>query len=163
MSNRKLEDLMEQQHTKALASALRVVGLVNVQFAVRRHQVFVLEVNPRASRTVPYVSKAVGRPFARYAARIMAGERLVDIGYTREEPVSHHAEVAVAARAAKGVVGPVGRGIGQPDPDGAIRLPDLLEHLAHRGKRTMGTRKRQRRSLRGQIVLGILKRRTGSV
>ena len=73
----------------ALAKELDVRGLMNVQFAVRRNQVFVLEVNPRASRTVPYVSKAVGRPFAKYAARIMAGEKLAGIGYVEEVAVSH--------------------------------------------------------------------------
>jgi carbamoyl-phosphate synthase large subunit len=65
--------------TARLARALRVRGLLNIQFAVRNDQVFVLEANPRASRTVPFVSKAVGLPLARLAARVMAGERLADI------------------------------------------------------------------------------------
>ncbi|HEY6865760.1 MAG TPA: carbamoyl-phosphate synthase large subunit [Candidatus Eisenbacteria bacterium] len=65
--------------TATLARALGVRGLLNVQFAVRNDQVFVLEANPRASRTVPFVSKAVGLPLARLAARLMAGERLSDI------------------------------------------------------------------------------------
>jgi len=65
--------------TGTLARALGVRGLLNVQLAVRNDQVFVLEANPRASRTVPFVSKAVGIPLARLAARIMAGERLSDI------------------------------------------------------------------------------------
>jgi carbamoyl-phosphate synthase large subunit len=65
--------------TTRLARSLRVQGLLNVQFAVRNDQVFVLEANPRASRTVPFVSKAVGLPLARLAARVMAGERLSDI------------------------------------------------------------------------------------
>ena len=65
--------------TDKLARALGVKGLMNVQFAVRNDQVFVLEANPRASRTVPFVSKAVGLPLARLAARVMAGERLADI------------------------------------------------------------------------------------
>jgi len=65
--------------TERLARALGVKGLLNVQFAVRNDQVFVLEANPRASRTVPFVSKAVGLPLARLAARVMAGERLRDI------------------------------------------------------------------------------------
>jgi len=65
--------------TAQLARALGVRGLLNVQFAVRADQIFVLEANPRASRTVPFVSKAVGLPLARLAARIMAGERLSDI------------------------------------------------------------------------------------
>src|SRR6059036_533244 len=65
--------------TATLARALGVRGLLNVQFAVRADQIFVLEANPRASRTVPFVSKAVGLPLARLAARVMAGERLADI------------------------------------------------------------------------------------
>jgi carbamoyl-phosphate synthase large subunit len=64
--------------TRQLALALRVKGLMNVQLAVRGGQIFVIEANPRASRTVPFVSKAVGLPLARIAARVMAGERLVD-------------------------------------------------------------------------------------
>src|SRR5439155_15799642 len=65
--------------TARLARALKVNGLLNVQCAVRNDQVYVLEANPRASRTIPFVSKAVGLPLARFAARIMAGERLSDI------------------------------------------------------------------------------------
>ena len=65
--------------TARLSHALHVNGLLNVQFAVRNDQVYVLEANPRASRTVPFVSKAVGLPLARLAARVMAGERLADI------------------------------------------------------------------------------------
>jgi carbamoyl-phosphate synthase large subunit len=64
--------------TRRLALALRVKGLMNVQLAVRGGQIYVLEANPRASRTVPFVSKAIGLPLARIAARVMAGERLVD-------------------------------------------------------------------------------------
>ncbi|MDA1099902.1 MAG: carbamoyl-phosphate synthase large subunit [Proteobacteria bacterium] len=62
----------------ALARGLSVVGLMNVQFAVRQNEIFVLEVNPRASRTVPFVAKAIGHPIAKLAARIMAGEKLAD-------------------------------------------------------------------------------------
>ena len=65
--------------TAVLARALGVRGLMNVQYAVRHDKVFVLEANPRASRTVPFVSKAVGVPLARLAARVMTGERLADI------------------------------------------------------------------------------------
>ena len=65
--------------TDRLARALGVRGLLNVQFAVRNDQIFVLEANPRASRTVPFVSKAVGLPLARLAARVMAGEMLADM------------------------------------------------------------------------------------
>ncbi len=63
-------------HTHKLARALNVIGLVNIQFAVQRENVFVIEVNPRASRTVPYVSKATGIPLAKIAARLMTGRKL---------------------------------------------------------------------------------------
>jgi carbamoyl-phosphate synthase large subunit len=69
---------MERQ-AEALAMALGVVGLMNVQFAVKDGQVYLIEVNPRASRTVPFVAKAIGVPIAKIAARVMAGEKLVDL------------------------------------------------------------------------------------
>jgi carbamoyl-phosphate synthase large subunit len=68
-----------RDYTKRLAKALQVVGLMNVQYAIQRDTVYVLEVNPRASRTVPYVSKAVGVPLAKVAARLMAGGKLRDM------------------------------------------------------------------------------------
>src|SRR5450830_736230 len=71
-------------HTVAFARALGVVGLINVQFAVKDGTVYVLEVNPRASRTIPFVSKTIGVPLASLAARVMLGEKLADIGYTEE-------------------------------------------------------------------------------
>ncbi|HOR29629.1 MAG TPA: ATP-grasp domain-containing protein, partial [Candidatus Sumerlaeota bacterium] len=74
--------------THQLARALKVKGLMNVQYAVRDEEVYVLEVNPRASRTVPYVSKAIGQPIAQYAARLMVGRTLREIGFT-EEPRIH--------------------------------------------------------------------------
>ncbi len=67
-----------ERQTVALATALEVVGLMNVQFAVKDGEIYVLEVNPRASRTVPFVAKATGVPIAKIAARVMAGERLAD-------------------------------------------------------------------------------------
>ena len=70
--------------TVQLATALDVVGLMNVQFAIQRDVVYVLEVNPRASRTVPFVSKATGRPWAKIAARCMAGRSLADQGIVAE-------------------------------------------------------------------------------
>jgi carbamoyl-phosphate synthase large subunit len=72
------------RHSVALAKALGVVGLINVQFAIRDGVVYVLEVNPRASRTIPFVSKAIGVPLASLAARVMLGESLDDIGFTEE-------------------------------------------------------------------------------
>ena len=62
-----------RDYTKRLALALKVVGLMNVQYAIQRETVYVLEVNPRASRTVPFVSKATGVPIAKVAARLMVG------------------------------------------------------------------------------------------
>ncbi|MBA2432090.1 MAG: carbamoyl-phosphate synthase large subunit [Chthoniobacterales bacterium] len=70
--------------TKAMARELAVRGLMNVQFAVKGTDVYVLEVNPRASRTVPFVSKAIGVPLAKLAAKVIAGERLADLGFTEE-------------------------------------------------------------------------------
>jgi carbamoyl-phosphate synthase large subunit len=71
-------------HTVALARHLGVVGLINVQFAIKGGNVYVLEVNPRASRTIPFVSKAIGVPLASLAARAMLGESLESLGFTRE-------------------------------------------------------------------------------
>ena len=68
-----------RDYTKRLAKALQVVGLMNVQYAIQRDTVYVLEVNPRASRTVPFVSKATGVPLAKVAARLMAGRKLHDM------------------------------------------------------------------------------------
>ena len=65
-----------ERQTRALALALKVKGLMNVQFAVKDEEVYLIEVNPRASRTVPFVAKAIGRPIAKIAARVMAGEPL---------------------------------------------------------------------------------------
>ncbi len=70
--------------TIALAKALGVVGLINVQYAIKDGVVYVLEVNPRASRTIPFVSKAIGVPLASLAARVMLGESLADVGLTEE-------------------------------------------------------------------------------
>jgi carbamoyl-phosphate synthase large subunit len=66
-------------HTRKLAMALNVIGLVNIQFAIQRGKVFVIEVNPRASRTVPYVSKATGVPLAKIASRLMVGRKLKEL------------------------------------------------------------------------------------
>jgi carbamoyl-phosphate synthase large subunit len=73
-----------REHTHAMARELKVVGLMNVQYAVKDEKVFVLEVNPRASRTVPFVSKAIGVPLAKLAAKVMAGKTLKELGFTRE-------------------------------------------------------------------------------
>ncbi len=73
-----------REATLALAKTLKVVGLMNVQFAIKGSELYVLEVNPRASRTVPFVSKAIGVPLAKLAARVMAGEKLAKLGFTKE-------------------------------------------------------------------------------
>jgi carbamoyl-phosphate synthase large subunit len=73
-----------RQYTHAMASELKVVGLMNVQYAVKGESVYVLEVNPRASRTVPFVSKAIGVPLAKLAAKVMAGRTLKELGFTNE-------------------------------------------------------------------------------
>ncbi len=70
--------------THALARELKVVGLMNVQFAIKDDELFLIEVNPRASRTVPFVAKAMGIPLAKLAAKIMAGATLPELGFTRE-------------------------------------------------------------------------------
>jgi carbamoyl-phosphate synthase large subunit len=73
-----------REYTHAMARELKVVGLMNVQYAVKNEVVYVLEVNPRASRTVPFVSKAIGVPLAKLAARLMAGKNLRELGFTEE-------------------------------------------------------------------------------
>ncbi|WP_421621025.1 carbamoyl-phosphate synthase large subunit [Alkalilimnicola ehrlichii] len=78
-----VQDRLREQ-TRALALELGVVGLMNIQFAIKGSDVYLLEVNPRASRTVPYVSKAIGTPLAKVAARCMAGQTLAAQGITRE-------------------------------------------------------------------------------
>jgi carbamoyl-phosphate synthase large subunit len=71
-----------ERQTRALALGLDVVGLMNVQYAIKDHEIYVLEVNPRASRTVPFVAKVIGKPVAKIAARIMAGESLASFKLT---------------------------------------------------------------------------------
>ncbi len=70
--------------TREIALAIGVVGLINVQYAVHAGELYVIEANPRASRTVPFVSKAVGLPLAKLACRIMLGERIADMGLPQE-------------------------------------------------------------------------------
>jgi len=73
-----------REYTRAMARELKVIGLMNVQYAVKGDTVYVLEVNPRASRTVPFVSKAIGVPLAKLAAKVMAGKTLKQLGFTEE-------------------------------------------------------------------------------
>ncbi len=78
-----------KQHTYALARELEVVGLMNIQYAVKNGEIYVLEVNPRASRTIPFVSKAIGVPLAKIAAKVMAGMTLEDLGFCKEVEIKH--------------------------------------------------------------------------
>jgi carbamoyl-phosphate synthase large subunit len=73
-----------RSYTHAMARELKVIGLMNVQYAVKGETVYVLEVNPRASRTVPFVSKAIGAPLAKLAAKVMSGRSLKELGFTAE-------------------------------------------------------------------------------
>ncbi|BDU50083.1 carbamoyl-phosphate synthase large subunit [Haliovirga abyssi] len=84
-----------KDYTKKMALELNVVGLMNVQYAVKDEKVYVLEVNPRASRTVPFVSKATGRPLAKIASRLMVGKKLKELGIT-EEIIPKHVAVKEA-------------------------------------------------------------------
>jgi len=79
-----------KRQTKELALALKVVGLVNIQFAVKDNIVYILEVNPRASRTVPFVSKAIGVPLAKLGTKVMIGKSLRQLGFTKEIVPGHY-------------------------------------------------------------------------
>jgi carbamoyl-phosphate synthase large subunit len=92
LSERVLNTIRE--YTFKLARALKVVGLMNIQFAIQNEKVFVIEVNPRASRTVPYVSKATGVPLAKIAARLMTGRKLREF---LPENVEQHTDLATGA------------------------------------------------------------------
>ncbi len=83
------QDRMREQMTK-LGHALKVVGLMNAQFAIKNNEVYILEVNPRASRTVPFVSKAIGVPLAKVAALCMVGHTLSQQGHATERQPKHH-------------------------------------------------------------------------
>ncbi|MGG6238569.1 carbamoyl-phosphate synthase large subunit [Nodosilinea sp. AN01ver1] len=81
--------------TMKLAKRLNVIGLMNIQFAVKGEQVYIIEANPRASRTVPFVSKAIGHPLAKLAVRVMSGKTLAELGFT-EEVIPNHIAVKEA-------------------------------------------------------------------
>jgi len=84
-------DLQEEiaRQTKLIALELGVIGLLNIQFAIKDGRIYVLEVNPRASRTIPFVSKAIGVPLAKLAAKVMVGRTLKELGFTREAKLKH--------------------------------------------------------------------------
>jgi len=85
------KDIIEtiKKNTYAMAKELNVIGLMNIQYAVKNNVVYVLEVNPRASRTVPFVSKAIGVPLAKLATKTMLGKTLQDLGFTKEKEINH--------------------------------------------------------------------------
>ncbi|MGH0031354.1 MAG: carbamoyl-phosphate synthase large subunit, partial [Myxococcota bacterium] len=94
LSKKVVDEILDS--TRRLALELGVRGLMNVQYAVKDEELYVIEVNPRASRTVPFVSKAIGRPLAKLAARVMAGETLEQVGLTEEVwPVHYSVKEAV--------------------------------------------------------------------
>ncbi len=126
LSPQECHDTM-RSYTHALAKALNVRGLMNVQFAMKDGVVYVLEVNPRASRTVPFVSKATGMPWAKIAAKVMAGKTLPELGVTHEPhvPGFHVKEVVLPWAKFAGVdigLGPemrsTGEGMGSGDSFG---------------------------------------------
>jgi carbamoyl-phosphate synthase large subunit len=82
-----LSEILRQ--TKLLALELNVVGLINIQYAIRNGDIYILEVNPRASRTIPFVSKAIGVPLAKLAARVMTGKTLEELGFIEEKRPKH--------------------------------------------------------------------------
>jgi len=85
---KKILDQVKKQ-TKQLALELKVKGLINIQFAIKDGQIYILEVNPRASRTIPFVSKAIGVPLAKLAAKIMTGMTLDELNFTKEVQLNH--------------------------------------------------------------------------
>ncbi len=88
--SKKIIDEIKRQ-TKLLAKELKVLGLLNIQYAVKNNEIYILEVNPRASRTIPFVSKAIGVPLAKLAAKVMAGKTLKELGFTKEIEPKHYA------------------------------------------------------------------------
>ncbi len=83
-----IEEIVED-YVERISSSLNVVGLINIQMAVKDEKVYVLEANPRSSRTIPYVSKAVGIPLAKLAAKVMVGKSLKELGYTKRPQLDH--------------------------------------------------------------------------
>lgn len=82
LSKHLIDEITRQ--TKILTKSLDVIGLINIQFAVKNNEVYILEVNPRASRTIPFVSKSIGVPLAKLATKVMLGKKLKDLGFTKE-------------------------------------------------------------------------------
>lgn len=87
ISDKKIEEIKE--HVREISLALDVVGLVNIQMAIKNGEIYILEANPRSSRTIPYVSKATGVPLAKLAAKTMVGKSLEDLGYMETPELDH--------------------------------------------------------------------------
>jgi carbamoyl-phosphate synthase large subunit len=85
---KKLVDKIKN-HTYKLAKELKVIGLMNVQYAIKNDEIYILEVNPRASRTIPFISKSIGVPLAKLATKVMAGKTLKELGFTKEITPKH--------------------------------------------------------------------------
>lgn len=140
-----------ERQTRALALELRVIGLMNIQFAVKDNQIYLLEVNPRASRTVPFVSKATGVPLPRFATRIMLGEKLADLK-PQDLRISGHVAVKEAVfpfRRFPGVdilLGPEMRSTGE-----VMGLAPTFEEAFHKGQLAAGQRSPQS----GRVFLSV--------
>lgn len=112
--------------TTRIAKALGVVGLINVQYCIKGGELYIIEANPRASRTVPFVAKAVGHPIAAYASLLMSGKTLAEIGFTEEPKIEHVAvkEVVLPFSKFPGadmLLGPEMRSTGARAPCRAVR------------------------------------------
>jgi len=88
ISKKNLKEIEKQ--TRLLAHELKVKGLINIQFAVKDNQIYILEVNPRASRTIPFVSKSIGVPLAKLATKVMTGMMLVELNFTKQIQPTHY-------------------------------------------------------------------------
>ncbi len=121
-----------KRQARMLATELGVIGLMNVQFAVHAGDVYVLEVNPRASRTVPFVSKAIGKPLAKIAAKVMAGKTLAELGML--------VEVRAAPRLGQGGRVPVRQVRGRRHHP---RPGDALDRRGHGHRQRLRARVRQ--------------------
>ena len=145
-----------ERQTSALAHGLNVVGLMNVQFAIQGDAIYILEVNPRASRTVPFVAKATGVPVAKVAARVMAGETLASFGLSGSADMAGHVAVKEAvfpfSRFADVdiILGPEmkidrrGHGPGRRLPPRLRQIADRRRHAAARGRHGLHFRARPR-------------------
>ena len=132
--------------TAGIALGLGVVGLINVQYAITRRPLYVIEANPRASRTVPFVSKAVGVPLAKMACRLMLGEKIADLGLPEDPMAGDHVSVKEAVlpfdrfKDADAVLGP-GDALDRRGHGHRPRLPDRVRQGPGRGRRGAADRR----------------------